>query len=182
MKFTPTDIDGAFIIDLEPRGDERGSFARAFCRQELADQGVGFDIAQMNLATTAAAGTFRGFHYQVKPSDEAKFIRCIKGSLFDAIVDVRPDSPTFGMSFGAVLSAENGRALLVPANCAHGYLTLEDDTQALYAARDFYAPDLERGLRFDDPIVKLDWPTPPVHVSDKDRNWPDFAPEQSPTA
>ena len=177
MKFIETPIQGAFVLELEPRGDDRGFFARAFCKKELAEHGVDFDIAQINLANTKQAGTLRGFHYQVPPSKEAKFFRCIKGSIFDAIVDVRPDSPTFGKCFGAVLSAENHHAMVVPANCAHAYLTLEDDTTAYYAAADFYNPPLELGLRYNDPIVQVDWPTPPVHLSEKDKAWPDFKPE-----
>ena len=177
MKLIETPIQGAYVIELEPRGDERGSFARAFCKKELAEHGVDFDIAQINLANTKTAGTFRGFHYQVAPSKEAKLIRCTQGSLYDAIVDVRPDSPTFGKCFGTILSSENQVAMLIPANCAHGYMTLEDDTQALYAAADFYNPPLERGFRHNDPIVDLDWPTPPVHLSDKDQAWPDFQAE-----
>lgn len=177
MKFIETPIHGAFVLELEKHGDDRGFFARAFCKKELAEHGVDFDIAQINLANTKTAGTLRGFHYQAPPSKEAKFFRCIEGSIFDAIVDVRPNSPTFGKSFGAVLSSENRLAMVVPANCAHAYLTLEENTTAYYAAGDYYDPPLECGLRYNDPIVKIDWPIPPVHLSDKDKAWPDFQPE-----
>ena len=178
MKFNSTPIQGAFVLELDRHGDDRGFFARAFCKKELAEYGVEFDVAQINLSNTNAAGTLRGFHYQVPPSKEAKFFRCIKGSIYDAIVDVRPDSPTFGKCFGAVLSAANHHAMIIPANCAHAYLTLEDDTTAYYAVSDFYNSTLERGLRYNDPIVKIDWPTPPMHLSDKDKAWPDFNSEE----
>jgi dTDP-4-dehydrorhamnose 3,5-epimerase len=176
MRFLPTNIEGAWIVELEPMGDERGFFARAFCRREFADQGIDFDPVQVNLVVTRDEGTFRGLHYQIPPSDEAKFIRCISGSLFDAVVDLRPDSSTYLRCHGITLSSENRRAIVVPARCAHGYLTLERDTEALYAAADLYRPGLERGLRYDDPIVTLEWPIAPVHVSERDRSWPDFEP------
>lgn len=176
MKFVPTPLHGAFTIELEKRGDDRGFFARFFCQQEFAEAGLPMTVVQINNSLTAKAGTLRGMHYQLPPAAEIKVVRCIKGALFDAIIDLRPDSPTHGRWYGTELTAENRRMLLVPRGFAHGFLTLADDTEALYLVSAAYAPDHERGVRFDDPRFGVQWPRPPVEMSPKDRNWPDFDP------
>ena len=176
MKFHPTPLDGAYTIELEKRGDDRGFFARLFCQKEFEAAGLSMSVVQINNSLSAKAGTLRGMHYQLAPAAEIKVVRCVRGALFDAIVDLRPDSPTFGTWFGTELSADNRRMLLVPQGCAHGFLTLTDDTEAFYLVNAFYAPDLERGVRYDDPRFGIDWPSQPVEVSSKDRDWPDFDP------
>ena len=176
MKFHPTPLDGAYTIELEKRGDERGFFARLFCQKEFEAAGLAMSVLQINNSLSAKAGTLRGMHYQLAPAAEIKVVRCVRGALFDAIVDLRPDSPTFGTWFGTELSAENRRMLLVPQGCAHGFLTLTDDTEAFYLVSAFYAPELERGVRYDDPRFGIEWPTRPAEVSPKDRDWPDFDP------
>ncbi|WP_316195042.1 MULTISPECIES: dTDP-4-dehydrorhamnose 3,5-epimerase [unclassified Bradyrhizobium] len=176
MKFVPTPLHGAFTIELEKRGDDRGFFARFFCQQEFAEAGLPMAVVQINNSLTAKAGTLRGMHYQLPPAAEIKVVRCIKGALFDAIIDLRPDSPTHGRWYGTELTAENRRMLLVPRGFAHGFLTLADDTEALYLVSATYAPDHERGVRFDDPHFGVQWPMLPVEMSPKDRNWPDFDP------
>lgn len=181
MKFEPTAITGAFIIDLEPHGDERGFFARTFCRREFEKLGIDPHIAQCNLCHNRYAGTIRGLHYQASPSAESKLIRCIRGAIHDVIVDLRPNSPSYLAKVAVDLSAENRRALFVPALCAHGYQTLVDDTEIFYQAADFYAPDCERGLRYNDPALHLTWPLPVSHLSSKDANWPLLQPKTRPS-
>ncbi len=176
MRINPTPLHGTWTIDLERRGDERGWFARLFCEREFANQGLATHYVQINNSTSATRGTLRGMHYQLPPRGEVKVVRCIRGSLFDVVLDLRPDSPTFGRSFGAELSADNRRMMYVPRGCAHGFLTLDADTEAFYLVSEFYDPTLERGVRFNDPRFQIEWPAPPMVVSDKDRNWPDFDP------
>ncbi len=177
MKFKPLPLAGAHLIDLEMRGDDRGFFARFFCEDEFARHGLSAKFAQINNSLTAKKGTLRGMHYQLPPAAEVKVVRCIRGSLFDVILDLRPHSPTFGQSFGAELSAENRSMMYVPEGFAHGFVTLEADTEALYLVTARYAPAAERGIRFDDPKFGIQWPVPPAELSDKDRNWPDYDPE-----
>jgi dTDP-4-dehydrorhamnose 3,5-epimerase len=176
MKFNETPLSGSYLIELEKRGDNRGFFARFFCENEFADHRLATRFVQINNSLTAKKGTLRGMHYQLPPSAEVKVVRCIKGSLFDVILDLRPDSPTFGKSFGAELNAENRRMMYVPQGFAHGFVTLEDDTEALYLVSALYAPTLERGIRFDDPTFSIQWPIAASEVSEKDNNWPDFDP------
>lgn len=172
MRITPTPLEGAFIVDIEPRGDDRGFFARAFCAREFEEHGLDARIAQTNMSTNARAGTIRGLHYQVAPALESKFMRCIRGGIFDVIVDLRPDSPTYLQWFGAELTAVNHRALFVPKMFAHGYQALTNDCAVLYNASESYAPACERGIRYDDPTVGIRWPLPVSDVSAKDRSWP----------
>ncbi|MFX4221939.1 MAG: dTDP-4-dehydrorhamnose 3,5-epimerase [Thalassobaculum sp.] len=174
MKFIDTPIKGARLISLDKRGDDRGFFARLFCRQEFRTEGLQEDFVQINNSLTASAGTMRGMHLQLPPHGEVKVVRCIQGALFDVIADLRPDSPTFGTWFGAELSARNRQMMYVPRGCAHGFLTLEQNTEALYLVSDAYAPEFERGIRFDDPAFRIDWPIEPIEISAKDRNWPDI--------
>jgi dTDP-4-dehydrorhamnose 3,5-epimerase len=177
MKFIKTELPGAFVIELEPRGDDRGFFARAFCVKELAQAGLNSALAQINNSFSRHKGTLRGIHYQLPPKAEDKIVRCIRGALFDLLVDLRPDSPTFLRHWGVELTAENRKAVYVPQGFGHAFLTLADDTEAFYLTTEFYAPDRERGLRYNDPRLGISWPITPTVVSDKDRAWPDFSPE-----
>jgi dTDP-4-dehydrorhamnose 3,5-epimerase len=174
--FTETPIHGAYLIDLEKRGDDRGFFARAFCENEFGAHGLVTRFVQVNNSLSAQRGTLRGMHYQLGPKAETKLVRCIRGALWDVVLDLRPDSPTFGRSFGAVLTAENRRMMYVPKGFAHGFITMADDTEAFYFVDEFYAPDRERGVRFDDPKFAIEWPIAPVVISDKDRSHRDFDP------
>jgi dTDP-4-dehydrorhamnose 3,5-epimerase len=176
MIFTETPLAGAFVVDLEKRGDERGFFARAFCEREFADRGLPGRFVQINESLSAKRGTLRGMHYQLAPKAETKVVRCIRGALHDVILDLRRESPTFGRHFGAELSAENRRAMVVPKGFAHGFLTLTDDAEALYLVDEGYAPEAERGVRWDDPRFAIAWPLQPVVLSEKDRSLRDFDP------
>lgn len=174
MKFLPTPLAGAHLVELERRGDDRGFFARLFCEREFAAAGLETRFVQANNSLTARRGTLRGMHYQLPPAAEVKLVRCLRGALYDVILDLRPRSPTFGQSFGAELTAENRTMMYVPRGFAHGFLTLADDTEALYLVSAFYAPEEERGVRFDDPRFSIRWPIAPTEVSAKDRAWPDY--------
>ena len=177
MKFTPLPLSGAHLIDLEKRGDDRGFFGRFFCEAEFAQHGLRNRFVQINNSLTAKKGTLRGMHYQLPPAAEVKVVRCIRGALYDVILDLRPDSATFGHSFGSELSAENRTMMYVPEGFAHGFVTLDPDTEALYLVSAAYAPAAERGIRFNDPKFNIHWPTPPAELSDKDRTWPDYDPQ-----
>jgi dTDP-4-dehydrorhamnose 3,5-epimerase len=172
MRFTEAPIAGVWTIDPAPHPDERGWFARAWCAREFAAQGIAFVPVQANAGFSRQAGTVRGMHYQVAPHLEAKLMRCTRGAVFDVVVDLRPDSGTFGRWFGTELTAAGGRMLYVPEHCAHGYQALEDGSEICYLTSAFYAPDAVRGLRFDDPSVAIRWPLPPRAVSPQDRGWP----------
>ena len=176
MIFTETPIPGAYLIDLEKRGDDRGFFARAFCEKEFAAHQLVTRFVQVNNSLSAQKGTLRGMHYQLAPKAETKLVRCIRGALYDLILDLRQGSPTFGQSFGAELTAENRRMMYVPKGFAHGFITLADDTEAFYFVDEFYAPECERGIRWNDPRFRLAWPIAPVVLSDKDANQRDFDP------
>src|SRR5262245_61053200 len=172
MRFTACDIPGAWIIDPSPHSDLRGRFFRAWCTNEFAEHGIEFVPVQANMGASIKAGTLRGLHYQVEPHAEAKLIRCTRGSVFDVLVDLRPGSATFGRWCGTELTAANGRMLFVPPLCAHGYQTLEGDSEIYYLTSAIYAPDAVRGLKFDDPTVGIRWPLAPTAVSDQDARWP----------
>jgi dTDP-4-dehydrorhamnose 3,5-epimerase len=174
MKFHETTLKGAYLIELEKRGDERGFFARAFCTDEFQKLGLIKNFVQINNSLSSQKGTLRGMHYQLSPKSEVKVVRCIQGSLYDLILDLRPDSPTYGKSFGAELSAENRTMMYVPQGFAHGILTLKDNTEALYLVSEFYAPERERGLRWNDPTFDLKWPLAPIIISEKDQKHPTF--------
>ncbi len=176
MKFAETPLAGAYLIDLEKREDERGFFARVFCRDEFLAHGLVPDVVQVNNSLAVEKGTLRGMHYQLAPRAETKLVRCIQGALYDVIIDLREDSATFGRHFGAELSARNRTMMYVPKGFAHGFITLEPDTEALYLTDEFYAPDHERGIRWDDPQFGIDWPLEPSVISDKDRSHFDFDP------
>jgi dTDP-4-dehydrorhamnose 3,5-epimerase len=176
MIFTETPLSGAYAIGLEKRGDDRGFFARVFCRREFEQHGLVTEYVQMNNSLSAQKGTLRGMHYQLPPSAETKLVRCIRGALYDAILDLRPGSATFGKSFGIELSAENRLMLYIPKGFAHGFMTLTDDVEAFYFADEFYAPQQERIVRWDDPRFAISWPASPASLSDKDRAARDFDP------
>jgi dTDP-4-dehydrorhamnose 3,5-epimerase len=179
MEFEILEIPGAWIIDMMPHCDERGRFMRAWCSREFAEHGIEFIPVQVNMGFSVHKGTIRGMHYQKEPALEAKLMRCTRGSIYDVLVDLRPGSPSFGKWFGAELSAESGRMLFVPENCAHGYQTLEDNTEILYMTSGYYAPRLASGVRFDDPAFNIHWPLIPSAISDQDRNWPLYHPRES---
>lgn len=172
MIFHTTPIADVAIIDLERRADDRGFFARTFCRDEFAAAGLDPDVEQCNLSFNHRAGTLRGMHFQVAPHPEAKLVRCIAGAIVDIIVDMRPDSPTRLQHVSVELSADNRRALYVPPYFAHGYQALTDGAEVLYQVSGAYAPVAERGLRHDDPDLGLEWPLPVTVISDKDAGWP----------
>lgn len=172
MIFEETPIPGIFVVDLDPLGDERGFFARAYCAREFEEHGLEPEMVQANLAFSHQAGTTRGLHYQAASHPEAKFFRCIRGEIFNVAVDMRQGSPTFGRWTGVVLSAQNRRALYIPPVCAAGYQTLVDETEILYAVSGFYAPEAERGVRYDDPSIGVEWPREPTSLSEKDQRWP----------
>jgi len=176
MLFRKTPLDGARLIELEKRGDDRGFFARFFCEREFEQAGLVNKFVQVNNSLSAKRGTLRGMHYQLNPAAEVKVVRCLRGALYDAILDMRPNSPTFGKSFGAELTPENRLMMYVPRGFAHAILTLADDTEALYLVSDFYAPDQERGIRWNDPRFNVEWPIEPSEISPKDAAWPDFDP------
>ncbi len=170
MIFTETPLQGAFLVDIEKRGDSRGFFARAFCEREFAARGLVSRFVQANDSLSVQKGTLRGMHYPLPPRAETKMVRCIAGALWDVILDLRPGSRTFGQSFGAELSAENRRMMYVPKGFAHGLVTLADDTEAYYLVDEFYSPEHERGIRWNDPRFAIAWPVDPVVLSDKDRD------------
>jgi len=172
--FHPTPIKGAYTVELEKRGDERGFFARSFCAKEFASRGMDISVVQANNSFTAKKGTLRGMHYQLPPADEVKIVRCLRGAFYDAILDIRPDSPSFGLWFGAELTPDNRLMMVVPRGCAHGLLSLQDDSEALYLVSASYAPEQERGVRYNDPKFAINWPLKPDEVSAKDAAWPDF--------
>lgn len=175
MKFHETELEGAYIIEFEKLEDNRGFFARTFCQQELQDHGLAPTVAQANVSFNVKAGTLRGMHYQIAPYEETKLIRCTRGALYDVIIDLRPDSASYKRWIGVELTAENYKMLYVPANFAHGFITLEDNTEAIYFVSEFYTPGSERGLRWDDSHFNIKWPRSVDVISEKDANWPDFA-------
>lgn len=177
MIFNKTPLEGAYTIDLEKRGDDRGFFARFFCEKEFKEAGLISDFVQINNSLTSKKGTLRGLHYQLPPAAEVKVVRCIRGALWDVIVDIREGSPTFGKWLGAELTAENRTMMYVPQGFAHAFVTLTDDTEALYLVSSFYSPGNERGVRWNDPAVGIEWPIEPAEISEKDGKWPDLDPE-----
>ncbi len=174
MLFTETKLKGAFIIDLEQRPDDRGFFARTFCAKEFEAHGLKPSVAQCNLSFNYKKGTLRGMHYQIAPACETKLIRCTQGAIYDVIIDMRPDSPTYLEHIGVELTAENRRALYVPEMFAHGYQALTDEAEVVYQVGEFYTPGYERGLRYNDPSFGIEWPLPVSEISEKDAAWPLF--------
>ncbi len=174
MHFINTPLEGVYLIETEKREDERGFFSRIFCKDEFAKHGIESQFVQVNNSLSLKKGTLRGMHYQAPPKGEAKLIRCIQGAFYDVALDLRPESKTFGISFGVEISAKNRKMVYVPAGFAHGFLTLQDHTEVLYFVSEMYAPEFEKGVRFDDPQFNIQWPFSPVVISDKDKNLPGF--------
>ncbi|MBN8531655.1 MAG: dTDP-4-dehydrorhamnose 3,5-epimerase [Alphaproteobacteria bacterium] len=174
MNVHATPIAGVFILDAPMNRDERGGFQRLFCMETLKKSGVAFPVIQANLSTNAKAGTLRGVHYQDAPKPDPKIVRCLKGRMFDVAVDIRQGSPTFRQWVGIELTPEKGNALVIPGGCAHGFVTLEDNTEILYLMGEAYAGELARGVRWNDPAFKIAWPMQPAVIAERDANYPDF--------
>jgi len=177
MIFVPTAVEGAYRIEPEMHRDHRGSFTRVFCRREFEEQGLEPFVAQASLSFNARRGTHRGMLYQAAPAEEVKVMRCVRGAIHDVVLDLRPESPTYLRHDAVVLSAENHLALYIPAGCAHGFQTLEDDTEVLYQMSEFYTPELGRGVRWDDPAFGIEWPLPEEAILlERDASYPDYVP------
>jgi dTDP-4-dehydrorhamnose 3,5-epimerase len=175
MIFVETKLKGAYVIDLQKMEDERGFFARSWCQREFNAQGLNRNLVQCNISFNARKGTMRGMHYQEKPYEEAKLVRCTMGSIYDIIVDLRPDSRTFKDFIGVLLTAENRSSVYVPEGFAHGFLTMEDNTEVFYQMSEFYVPNAARGFRYNDPTFGIAWPSEVQVISDRDRDYPDFS-------
>ena len=174
MIFTETKLKDAWIIEIKKIGDERGFFGRSWCRNEMEEHGLNGTIAQINTSLSKEKGTLRGLHFQVAPYRECKMIRCTRGAIFDMIVDLRPESPTFLKWFGEELTEDNHKALYSPEGFAQGFITLQDNTEITYFTTQFYAPGMDWGVRYNDPQIGIKLPMAPVVISEKDENWPDF--------
>jgi dTDP-4-dehydrorhamnose 3,5-epimerase len=178
VRFVPTSLVGAYVIEQERHADERGFFARTWCADELARQGLEPGLAQCSVSFNRRRRTLRGLHYQAPPFAEVKIVRCTRGALYDVAVDLRPDSPTFGQWVGVTLTEDDGRALYVPRGFAHGLYTLADETEAAYQISAPYHPEAARGVRWNDPFHGVTWPGPVEVISSRDREYPDVAPER----
>jgi dTDP-4-dehydrorhamnose 3,5-epimerase len=178
MIFIETVLSGAFVIEPEPQEDARGLFARTWCQREFQARGLETRVAQCSTSFNKRKGTLRGLHYQVAPAPETKVVRCTRGSLYDVIVDLRPDSSTFLRHIGIVLTADNRKMLYVPGGCAHGFQTLEDDTEIFYQISEFWAPEHARGVRWDDPLFAIAWPDDQRTIIERDLRYPDFQPAE----
>jgi dTDP-4-dehydrorhamnose 3,5-epimerase len=174
MIFRETKIAGVIEIDLEIRADERGFFARSWCRREFEARGLDSNLVQCNVSYNKRRGTLRGMHYQQEPHAECKLVRCTRGAIYDVVVDLRRNSHTFGQWSSLTLTAENRHMIFVPEGCAHGFLTLDDDVEVFYQMSEFYEPKAARGVRFDDPQFRIEWPEPVKVISERDRNYPSF--------
>jgi dTDP-4-dehydrorhamnose 3,5-epimerase len=174
MIFTNTKLVDAYIIELEKRYDDRGFFSRSWCQKEFADHGLNPSLVQVNISYNKKCGTLRGMHYQLKPFQESKLVRCVRGAIYDVIIDLRQSSSTYQQWLGVQLTADNYKMLYVPEGFAHGFQTLEDNTEVTYQVSEFYAPQFEGGVRYDDPAFGIFWPVDVQVISDKDRNWPDY--------
>jgi len=172
--FVETFLKGAFVIDLEKREDDRGFFARAFCQREFAEHGLEVQVAQCNISFNERKGTLRGMHYQVSPFEEAKLVRCTRGSIYDVIIDLRGDSRTFGRPFGVELTARNRRMVYIPREFAHGFQTLEHDTEVFYQMSQYYSAEHSRGVRWNDPAFGIEWPPDERIISERDQQYSDF--------
>ncbi len=174
MLFKSTTIKGAWIIDLEKIGDERGFFARAWCSEEFRKQGITSNLNQANISYSSKRGTLRGMHYQIPPHSEMKAIRCIRGAFFDVVIDLRKDSETYKTWFGYELNEENKKMIVIPEGCAHGFLTLKENSEALYFVSAYFNQNSERGLRWNDPSINVKWPFEPIEISAKDKSWENY--------
>jgi len=175
MQFTETQLPGVFVIELERHEDDRGWFARTWCREEFVKHGLPVELAQSSISHNARRGTLRGMHFQMAPHAEAKLIRCVAGAVHDVALDLRPDSPTFKQSFATELSAENGRALFLPEGIAHGFQTLADDSALHYQMTAPYVAEASTGVHWNDPAFDLEWPVAEPILSERDQAWPDFS-------
>ncbi len=173
MRFVPSPLPGVYVIEPERHADERGYFARTWCAEELAAQGLESGLAQSSVSFNQRKGTLRGLHYQAPPFAEVKLVRCVRGALFDVAVDLRPDSPSFRKWFGIELTAENGRGLYVPRGFGHGFLTLADETEVSYQISARFSPPSARGVRYDDPFLGIRWPAKVEVIAARDRDYPD---------
>lgn len=171
MKFTEQKIAGVYLLETELMQDERGFFARQFCRRELAAHGLDFDIKQCNLSGNTRRGTLRGMHYQKDPYPEIKVVSCLRGAIWDVVVDLRPNSPTYLQHIATELSAQNGRMLYIPPMCAHGFQTLEDDTWIYYQLGEFFYPQAYSGVRYNDPKLNITWPIANPIINERDKNY-----------
>ncbi len=178
MIFTETALKGAYIIDLEKMEDERGFFARSFCQEEFQARGLKTDIAQSNVSFNRRKGTLRGMHLQVAPRAEAKLVSCTRGAVHDVVVDLRPDAPTYCKWIAVRMTEDDRRALYIPEGIAHGFQTLRDNTELFYQMFTSYAPEWQRGVRWDDPAFGIDWPIPAPIMSERDRSYPLFDPSK----
>jgi dTDP-4-dehydrorhamnose 3,5-epimerase len=177
MIFKETKLQGAFVVKIEKRQDNRGFFARAWCKKEFEAHDLNAHLVQANIAFSRKKGTLRGMHYQVSPCEEAKLVRCIKGGIFDVAIDLRPNSPTYKEWVGVELTEDNHTMFYIPENFAHGYQTLTDNTEAFYQVSQFYSPEAEQGVRWDDPAFGITWPEKDnLVISEKDKHWPDYLP------
>ena len=174
MEFIETSVKGAFLIEPGLFEDDRGFFLRAFCTKEFEDAGIDMPVVQANLAGSRQKGTLRGLHYQIMPHEEGKLVRCVRGSVFDVVLDIRSDSETYGKWYGADLSASNRNMLYIPPGCAHGYQTLEPDSEVCYWISAFYTPLAQRGVRWDDPAFAIEWPIDDPILTERDRSYEDF--------
>lgn len=174
MIFTETKLRGAFLIEVERHSDQRGFFARTFCQQEFEAQGLNSKVAQCNVSFNKRKGILRGMHFQAAPFAEAKLVRCTSGSIYDVIIDLRPSSPTFKQNFAVELSAKNWKMLYIPEGFAHGFQTLEDDTEVFYQMSQSYSAAHARGVRWNDPAFGIEWPAGERSIIDRDREYPDF--------
>jgi len=175
VNFRPSGLEGAFLIDIAPAEDERGFFARSWCAREAVRHGLNPDVVQCNISFNRKRGTMRGMHFQAPPFEEAKLVRCTRGAIHDVIVDLRDGSPTRAHHVAVVLSAEQRNAIYVPAGLAHGFLTLEDDTEVFYQMSAYHSPEHARGFRWNDPAFGIPWPSDPSVISDRDRGYADFS-------
>ncbi len=175
MIFEETRLSGAFTIEFQPIRDNRGFFARAWCQKEFEAHGLITHFVQANLTFSPKRGTLRGLHYQVAPHEEIKLVRCTRGAIYDVIIDLRPESPTYAQWLAREMTADNGKMIYIPGGFAHGYQILADDTEVFYQVGQFYAPAYERGIRWDDPAFAIEWPlTRNLILSEKDKSWPDY--------
>ena len=177
MIFKETNLKGAFVIELEKREDERGFFARTWCKKEFEANGLETGLVQANLSLSRKAGTLRGMHYQAAPYEETKLVKCTNGALYDVIIDLLPNSPTYKQWFAVELTENNYKMLYVPKGFAHGFQTLVDNVAVFYFVTQFYSPSAERCVRWNDPQFGINWPDVNIRtISEKDKNWPDYAP------
>jgi dTDP-4-dehydrorhamnose 3,5-epimerase len=174
MIFQESKLPGVFEIQIDPKPDERGFFARCWCHKEFESNGLSSKLVQCSLSFNTQKGTLRGVHYQAEPYPETKMVRCTRGAIFDVVVDLRPQSPTFKEWTSVILTATNRKMLYVPEGCAHGILTLENETEVLYQMSEFYHAELSRGVRWNDPAFQIAWPSEPEVLSERDRTYPDF--------